>query len=310
MWPDIKYRKENKKRVGYEFDSEFWKLWGPTLMYYYNENIYDDSKPIKSIYCMYNHHNTVEFIPEEIAMALKYECGDFGEHIVLFSYVDYPKLDYTHTWNWYVYPEGCLLSETDILLKKLSLEMKSGNMSKEQAYLTYLERTIIKEEKSLYELSEKIIRIIRKSHPDISDEEAYKMLLEKIFFHGYENGGIGKINTSNRFDFEKSVYKVITEYEPILKCEPLEKFEKDLEWLEIDKEKNDLDSIFRQCREYFKNRVQKDCKIITNVPIWDKETFTHIGTEEQEVEIGVDGYIEKDEQGKVIFYQYQENIEK
>lgn len=101
MWPPIK--RENN--IGVCFDEKFWEYWGPSNLFYFNENIFQDNREIKCIFCTYEPHRSIQFKAEEIAIGLCYECGDFGEHTVLFSYVEEPSLVCNHNWDYCVYSD-------------------------------------------------------------------------------------------------------------------------------------------------------------------------------------------------------------
>ena len=134
MWPTIK----RKNNIGVSFNDDFWAWWGPTYMVYFNEELFNDTKDIKGIICMYCSIMEIEFNNEEIAMALEYQCGDFGYHSVLFSYEEFPKLKSTSTWNYYVYPGFDTDNDSVFKLYQDKLEGKSTD----EMYLEYLEDTI------------------------------------------------------------------------------------------------------------------------------------------------------------------------
>ncbi len=139
MWPEI--IKENN--IGIKLKNEFWNEWGPTHMFYFNPNLWDDTKEIKSIYCIYLYHHRVQFDAKEIAMGLHYECGEFGQHVALFSYQEIPNITYSESaWRYCVFPVIHTDIEEQILLYQGQVLMDKGIISERERYRNFLENNL------------------------------------------------------------------------------------------------------------------------------------------------------------------------
>lgn len=293
MWPTIKY----EEGIGIKFKEDFWEVWGPSSMFYYNDKIFDDSKDIKSIYLMYNDHMSVKFDKNEIAMGLKYQCGEFGEHTVLFSYVTRPKIENPNIWNHYVFP----YVETDQTLNEfyqnnIKRQVLSKKLQPKIAIIRYMENYIFKCD-SLDEsiqvriklLSKRILTYYQKYHLDCTIDEAYYILLSKIYTYlraliYYENNSEqnkqmyqkamkyfkdtlkkDQLEEIDILQFEKMVFELLStsiDANIMKKIDVpekyFEKFIKEEEYFKI----NDLNSIFKNCREIFKEMVELDCNTL------------------------------------------------
>ena len=166
MWPALK----KKDNIAINFDNNFWKEWGPTHMIYFNKELFNDNKDIKSIYCMYRSFDRIKLNPKEIAMALEYECGDFGEHTVLFSYEEIPNPNYCEGWNYYIFPNFDTENNEDISLYYNKLTCKD----KDETYLRFLENQILNTFNLTPLEREKLRRSIG------LNMEEYKKYLEKV----------------------------------------------------------------------------------------------------------------------------------
>ena len=115
MWPVI--MRENN--IGKNFDPDFWRNWGPTEVKYLDESV---EKKIQSIYCMYKSYETIKIDDlSSIAMVLTYECGEFGEHTIVFSYDKVPRITYNSSWDYCVFPDFDSEDDMDIRLYKLGV---------------------------------------------------------------------------------------------------------------------------------------------------------------------------------------------
>lgn len=263
MWPDIK----RNNKVGIKFDEKFWDYWGPSRMFYFNPELFNDEKDIKSICLKYLGPCDFEFEPSEIAMGLVYDCGEFGQHTVLFSYEDIPKITQEcNSWNHYVLPH--IETDDDLLVKLYNYKMLKleGKMTESQMYIRYLEDTVLDyngDAQWFRRLSQNILNAYIKKHPTIEEEKAYQILLENIVLRlkDYKNTfnirkSINKCKTNSR-RFDRTIYEIMNmEVDTLLQEKGIEnKYQSGLKLLDMLKEENDLNAIFRNCRELFLNNV-------------------------------------------------------
>lgn len=307
MWPNI----IRKGKTGVKFDENFWDNWGPSQMFYFNPGLFNDERKIKSIYFKYLNHNQFEFDPNEIAMGLIYECHEFGEHTVLFSYSEIPNITTNlHSWDHYVLP----YFETDdnrlvnmYNNRKLMLE---GKMSKTEMYIKYLEDIIImghnNSRQIFRNLCHSILNEYIHSHTNIKPEMVYQTLLESIVSRILDSDDSTTIFSDihkcyeNGKDFPKIINGImdIKLDENLLKEKIKYEYSKRLKELDSLQEENDLDSIYRECRDLFLNRVvqYKEEPIAPSFVFnkyFDKEVVPYFGR------------IVKDADGKPIFEEIE-----
>lgn len=128
MWPGI-IRDENK--IGIKFDPDFWVEWGPTEVKY-SDNRANKKRKIQSISCIYDRFGNIKIDDKNsIALALEYECGDFGSHSVFFSYDKTPKITYPEFWEYLVFKDFDSDDKDEILLYQLGV-MDIETLSEDQ----------------------------------------------------------------------------------------------------------------------------------------------------------------------------------
>ncbi|MCI8699851.1 MAG: hypothetical protein HFJ47_00735 [Clostridia bacterium] len=310
MWPSI----IKKGGTGIKFDENFWDIWGPSNMFYFNPELFNDERKIKSIYFKYLNHNQLEFDPSEIAMGLIYECHEFGEHTVLFSYNEIPNITTNlHSWDHFVLP----YFETDDNRlvnmyndRKLMLE---GKMSKTEMYIKYLEGIIIywdnNSRQIFRNLCHSILNEYIHSHTNIKPEMVYQTFLESIVSRILVSDDSLTICSSIQRCYEsKDFLKIINGIMDIkldenllkerIKCE----YSKHLKELDFLQEENDLDSIYRECRDLFLNRVVQykeehiDSSLVFNT-YFDTDLVPYFGR------------IVKDADGKPIFEEIEREFD-
>lgn len=270
MWPEIK--RENKK--GIKFDEDFWRRWGPSKMFYFNPHLFDDTRTIKSINSLYLTHTSITFNPEEIAMGLIYECGEFGEHTTLFSYVDIPKLKYEENcWRSYVLPSFSTDIDTLVDLYNYKILENNGQMSEEQVYQNYMEDTILSHHSDkkmlLREACKELVENYKIDHQSLKVdlEVLYAKLLEEII----EKGNWLKFSCLDRpmnwqEEWTKAIKGSKKEVKELIldilklpsnkkKDTPTAKQKYQQELAFLNKEDNDLNSIFYQTRDIFLNHA-------------------------------------------------------
>lgn len=313
MWPNIK--RENK--IGKSFDEDFWAYWGPSSMFFFNQNLFNDEKEIKSIYFMYVPCHEIKFNPEEIAMGIIYQCGDFGEHTALFSYSELPNIEHNKHWDFCVFPEVSTDIDTWIQLKESWIKNRQGKLTERQVYREYLEYYLFQNyipKEEFREKSENIIEEYRKLHPDISCEEAYIRLLEKLgkksSILNYENrqDWIKRCaeccKNGDKVDFDKLILEFINKVpdKPKEKEDDLQKHFERISKAVKSSENNDLNSIFRNCRDYFVDKVVKFEERQIDEIKYDQNLQKYIKTGKKEKAFEpIEGKIVKKEDGKLYF---------
>lgn len=310
MWPNV----ERKNGVGVKFDEQFWNYWGPTKMFYFNSELFNDKKRIKSIYCMYLPHHNIKFNQDEIAMGLHYECGDFGEHTVLFSYEEIPNIEHNRIWDFCVFDD----LETDaadlINLHNYSVQKSHGEITEKHMYKNYLEDYILQDEidRELFRgVCQNIVKAYIKNNPTVSEEEAYIRFLENICQRicGYSEpyNLIKKIKDccrEKKEDFDKTILEIIKETQ-IDKNKPnilRERYEHSLSMIEKMRKPNDLNSIFQNCRELFTEQVVQYVNNEQDEIDYDFEQNKFIKTGKKIiVPIPIEGRVIRDEDKKAVF---------
>lgn len=189
MWPPVK--RENK--IGTTLEKSFWNEWGPTNIYYFNPEIFNDEKEIKSIFFTYEPYYDISFKEEEIAMGLHYECGEFGCHVGLFSYVDIPSVGHKEIWDYYVYPNFESDNPNIIYLNQLAILY-----GKENLYEMYLGYKILGKKVLIPDNYEKL-RIHINSMLDEANKEKYMNLLELVAIHADSLALLEKEKWSDNF---------------------------------------------------------------------------------------------------------------
>lgn len=310
MWPEI----ERNNGIGIKFNKEFWNNWGPSKMFYFNQEIFDDSKKIKSIYCMYLPHSEIKFDESEIAMGLHYECGEFGEHTVLFSYKEIPNIEHIKIWDYCVFEDMDTDNLEYINLHNFRVLEKQGKITEKEVYQNFLENYIIEDRfdvKIFRTLSENIIRAYLENNSTVNYEDAYLMFLQNLCqrIYGYSNNGeliekIADCCIKKREEFDETILEIMNKTQ-IDKSESnimKKKYEETLKILEYMKKENDLDSIFQSCRELFLQNVVQ-YQIIEQDDLeydFDKKTVIKSGKKIR-VNKPIYGILIKDENQKPIF---------
>ena len=246
MWPPVK--RENN--IGTSLDKSFWNEWGPTYIYYFNSDIFNDDREIKSIFFTYEPFFSVSFDEKEIAMAIHYECGEFGQHIGLFSYVDIPNIKHGEHWDYYVYPNISTDLPNNIYFNKINIVYGNDNL-----YELYLGYKIIDKYILLPENYEKLKSCLR-SLLDVDTMDNYINLLEIVALHGDAVDLSKKLEWSEKFlescsDIQRT--KLVNELlnnEVKLDRDYIKRQYNDLYEETFDKrENNDLQKIFINCRD-------------------------------------------------------------
>lgn len=277
MWPNIERYKQGDKYIGFKFTESFWEGWGPSTMYYYNPEIFNDNKHIKLIHCIYDSSEKIKFKNDQVAMAIKYECGEFGEHVVLFCYTDAPDIEYKSKGLW------CCSIFDDIetqhpkiyMARTLASKIKHGKLSEQQANILYLENLILDGENSPETLKKATRNICRYLVNNYGKDEtsAYEMCLEKIESKLQQIEFITRDAYRKRIQRELSILKYkdsdfvrTQEFDRLInellaeenqeKCK-YTSLADIMEYIEKSEIYNDLDCIFRNSREYFKNNAEK-----------------------------------------------------
>lgn len=312
MWPGI----ERNNGVGTNFEEKFWDYWGPTKMFYFNPEIFDDNKKIKSIYCMYLPFSEIKFNENEIAMGLHYECGDFGQHTVLFSYEEIPNIEHNKIWDYCVFENLDTDLQNYIDLHNYKVLEKRGEMTETEVYQNFLEDYIVQDciDKNLFRiLSENIVKAYLNMNPTISYNEAYIKFLEnlcqRISKQSEPYEFIKKIEDCCKEkpeEFDKTILEIIQQTQ-IDKSESnimRKRYKKTLEILEEMNCENDLNSIFQNCRELFLQDVVK-YDIVEQESVdydFEKKAFVKTG-EKIKVHIPSYGILVKDENQKAVFQE-------
>lgn len=310
MWPDIK--RENG--IGIKFNEEFWDNWGPTNMCYFNPELFNDEKKIKSIYCMYLSYGCIKFKPEEIAMGLVYECGDFGQHTVLFSYEDIPNIEHAKIWDYCVFENLETEMPNLINLYNYNILKQQGKMSDEDIYINFLEDYIVGydiDKEVFRNLCDNILKAYIKNNPSVTYDEAYKRFLENISERILgENEPytflkpIRDCCTENSDEFDKTILDIIKQTK-IDKESPnkiRERFNKSLEMFEMSSVNNDLNSIFRNCRDLFLDKAIRYSSYETDEIIYDENDHKFVKTGNKIDAIKeIFGIVKKDNNGKAVF---------
>ena len=279
MWPDVERYKQGDKYIGYKFSERFWREWGPTNMYYYHPEIFNDNKHIGLIQCIYQSRGQVKFKEDEVAMALAYKCGEFGEHVALFCYTDTPDIQYTDdVWCRSFFDDIETEDDRIYLARNCASKMKHEKLSEQQANILYLENLILKGKNSP-EVLQKATRnicgyLVSKYGKD--ETTAYELCLEKIASKlgqiGYPattaynqriQEELSKLNDTqgepiSTRDFEKLIYELLSEENQ--KGSRYKSFSDILKFIEKMGICNDLDSMFRNSREIFRNKVEQVSK--------------------------------------------------
>lgn len=254
MWPIIK----RKNDVGYSFDEAFFTEWGPTYMYYFNEDIFCSRNEIKSIVGIYEYSNAIKFDPRDFAMGLHYECGEFGQHVLLFSYEDVPKIDCRGYWKYYVYPNFSGDDSSTALFNRVILKYGKNFLYEKFLSSLILSDDVLETEKleKLQKASHKILDI-----NNISNNPKYINLLEMI----YLSLETMKFNERDEwlFDFlnsnDSESHKILLKpLKPGINFNR-EKLKKQYNYINqrlYEKfENNNLNLIFENCRNLFLNDV-------------------------------------------------------
>lgn len=302
MWPGI----ESENGVGVKFDEKFWDYWGPTHMFYYNPKIFDDSKNIKSIFCMYLPYHQVKFREEEIAMGIHYECGEFGQHTVLFSYEEVPNIDHNQIWDYCVFENLDTEAPDEINLHGYVTLKKQNKMTEEEVYQNYLEDMIDVNDKDAFrELSGNIVKKYLKREAGTSYEEAYTKFLENIanriwrYSNSYElTKKINDATTKDQEEFDKTILEIMeqTQTESSKTNVMKERYEHTLEMVKDPTTKNDLNSIFRNCRELLLQSV-----VQYHTEGQNKIVFTDEEGQECEIEVPAYGVLLKGKNQEPVF---------
>lgn len=285
-------------------------------MFYFNPELFDDTKKIKSIYFMYLPEYEIKFNPEEIAMGLTYECGEFGQHTALFSYSEVPNIKHNRVWDFCVFPDFNSDATNLIKLKESLIMRKNDKFADEDIYRIYLEDFVLREhipEKDFKRMCRNIISKYIKTNPEVSEDEAYIKLLEKLgnkmltLEYGNTYDWIKKCAKASQDDDELEFDKLILEFinKPAQKENNINlknMFNNDLQIIQNLRENNDLDSIFRNCRDYFLNKaVTFETKEVDEVE-FDEKSFEPIKTGKKvKIKQEIPGSIIKSEDGKAKF---------
>lgn len=307
MWPDI----ERKNGIGVKFDEKFWDMWGPSSMCYFNPELFNDEKKIKSIYCMYLQYNCIEFKPDEIAMGLHYECGDFGQHTVLFSYEEIPDIKHSRVWDYCVFENLVTDNPEFINLHNYIILKQQGKMSEEDVYMNFLEDYILDDDidKTFFrDLCDNILKSYIKNNPSVTYEEAYKRFLENICQRISGNSeqyillkSIRDCCREKSDEFDRIILEIIKQTQ-ICPNKMHERYQRVLAGLEKMKIENNLDSIFRNCRELFVDKVVRYSTYEEDEEKYDiiKHEFVNTGRKIEVIKAD-EGSVEKDENGKAVF---------
>lgn len=246
MWPPVK--RENN--IGTSLDKNFWNEWGPTHIYYFNPDIFNDSRKIKCIFFTYEPYNQVSFLEDEIAMGIHYECGEFGQHIGLFSYVDIPTIKHGEHWDYYVYPNISSDLPDEIYLNKISMIYGHDNL-----YELFLGYKIIDKYVLVLENYNKLKLCLMNMLEDKSDNN-YIKFLEVVALHGDAVELLKKRKWSEQFletQDEKQRIKLISN---VLNNDVLldknyikRQYNNAYNGLFNERENNDLNQIFINCRD-------------------------------------------------------------
>ncbi len=321
MWPSI--IRENGNGKGIKLDEAHWINWGPSDMFYYNPDLFDDTKKIGSIYCMYLPQSEIKFNPDEIAMGIIYECGDFGQHTVLFSYSECPDLKYNSNWDFCIFSDYSSDMESSIELKEALMKRKNGIIKEDEVYQVFLENQVLLGFVPIETFRKKLNDIIKeyqKIKPGVSEEEAYIKLLEKL------SDKSNSLDPETRFELIKRIRescdesdnlefnKLMLEYISVPTAEGIEdvqeKYNRNLSYVQ-NQEENDLDSMFRNCRDYFLDKaIRYEKKEIDDMD-FDPKTFKLIKTGKKRiVHESRPGRIIKGKDGKAKFEVLQRKIPK
>lgn len=132
MWP---IRNDLKDRI--EFKDSFWDQ--KDRIFYFNADLFDDSKKIKAIYGGYA--GPVRFNPDEIAMGVHYEKSDLGRHTLLFSYLEDADIEYPTGIALFleIFNDYITSDIEDALLYRNLKRFEKGKISSYEMYLNYLE---------------------------------------------------------------------------------------------------------------------------------------------------------------------------
>jgi hypothetical protein len=313
MWPEIVG--ENKK--GVKFNESFWSEWGPSRMCFFNKSIFDDTKDIKSIYCMYEPIQSIKFNQDEIAMALTYDCADFGEHTVLFSYSDLPEIQHSGTWDFCVFEDLDTDNAELINLYSCMLLQQRGDITEEDVYKKFLEKKFqLGDEISTFSrLSGNIIKSYLKINPTVTENQAYIRFLENLYQRAKGSGNFYGVSRkildcckNEPENFDKVIYEIFEQNQPqqIDKNIAKESFCNIKYFLKQCKNRvnNDLNSIFINCREFFKDKVEKMEFKETDELVLDADTFQFKKTGKKINKVHfIKGKIEKTENGGVEFFE-------
>lgn len=184
MWPPII---KDKNGIGIKLDSKFWDLWGPSRIIKYHKDLFLTKRKIKSIYCIYLDFREVQVLNEDdLAMVVEYECGEFGNHCIIFSYDSIPPIEYKRdSWSYFIYPEfdiECGSGVDRFRQRLMSLGFKDIPAKTQVAlYLEYLEAEVIPDGFNVEEFRKMINKYtINRNINGNGSIVAYKNLLENL----------------------------------------------------------------------------------------------------------------------------------